>query len=935
MSIFLFDVSKLTTQSDLNTILPANGSGIKAPMVRCFRSIISIVLFLFLLSGCFRPVYAPLLPESPPKNSSSLISEVLMRIQLDYVNPEKTGMEVLLDGVLRELERHFVELRASSSQDPQGIRLKLWSSAWNYESGPHPLADFEDLNEILQRMHGEFLASTLTKDSSKLEQIMLRGLTQKLDPYTAVLPKELHREFRVSVDGSFAGVGLMVGFRENKLIVISPMVGSPAAKAGILPMDRIIRVDGEATEFLTLDEILFRLRGEKGSQVGLHILREGIPSPLEFILEREVIRVESVDVLDWEHADFQYRYLRIKNFQENTTEELKNKLGNAGEVNALILDLRNNPGGLLEQAVQVSDLFLESGKPIVSTRGRRISSKFRSKRLFRYSAWSEVPMLVLVNRGSASASEIVTAALQQNQRALVIGQKTFGKGTVQSLAELKDGSGLKLTIGDYLTPSGEWINETGIMPDVVLQPVIINEKRYRLFPLTEKTDSSGPIPLPFLYDEETDEERISKANDLNSENLRKDYFINVAEELATVLWQKGLSDRESIEGKIESLKKNQQEQIISRLSEHGVDWGMQAKALKAGTGHPEIQVSWSNDGQAWLDLPTEQMLSPGKISFLKILVHNPTPSPMERLKAEVHSSSKDLDGLEFPLGVIHPGNNLTRIFNLSIAPGSLASVESFDLKILDHEEQAISGLQTHLLFSSQPGPRFSFTAEMHDDGDWESQGNGDGRVDPGETHAIRIRLNNESGYVSSKTLLRLTRLSGTTRIPRGRIRMGELNPGKYHEETLLIQIPENAKITDRLKLEIRDQESSLPGIVYQWSLDKPLPSYKLQGPVLSSVKLVDESNPSSAEEYLLKAKISDQLGLKDMQVFVNGEKIEYLLFDPEKENQEVEVSIPAILEKSQNRIEVHVRDNDGIQSQRILNFWNWNGDEEVALSGSS
>tara|TARA_B100001113_G_scaffold131833_1_gene107820 strand:- start:602 stop:1099 length:498 start_codon:yes stop_codon:yes gene_type:complete len=165
--------------------------------------------------------------------------------------------------------------------------------------------------------------------------------------------------------------------------------------------------------------------------------------------------------------------------------------------------------------------------------------------------------------------------------------------------------------------------------------------------------------------------------------------------------------------------------------------------------------------------------------------------------------------------------------------------------------------------------------------------------------------------------------------------MGELNPGKYLEETLLIQIPEKAKITDRLKLEIRDQESSLPGIVYQWSLDKPLPSYKLQGPVLSSVKLVDESNPSSAEEYLLKAKISDQLGLKDMQVFVNGEKIEYLLFDPEKENQEVEVSIPATLEESQNRIEVHVRDNDGIQSQRILNYWNWNGDDDVALSGSS
>ena len=153
-----------------------------------------------------------------------------MRIQLDYVNLEKTGMEVLLDGVLRELERHFVELRASSSLDPQGIRLKLWSSDWNFESGPHPLADFEDLNEILQLMHGELLASTLTKDSSKLEQIMLRGLTQKLDPYTAVLPKELHREFRVSVDGSFAGVGLMVGFGENKLICLLYTSPSPRDK---------------------------------------------------------------------------------------------------------------------------------------------------------------------------------------------------------------------------------------------------------------------------------------------------------------------------------------------------------------------------------------------------------------------------------------------------------------------------------------------------------------------------------------------------------------------------------------------------------------------------------------------------------------------------------------------------------------------------------
>ena len=166
-----------------------------------------------------------------------------MRIQLDYANPEKKGMATLLEGVLRELERHFFELRTSSKQASSGVSLKLWTTNWKFESSPQPLDDFGDLNRILQTIHSELIRSPQNINPSKLEQILLRGLTQKLDPYTAVLPRELHREFRVSVDGSFAGVGLMVGFRKNQLIVISPMVGSPAARAGILPMDRIIRVE--------------------------------------------------------------------------------------------------------------------------------------------------------------------------------------------------------------------------------------------------------------------------------------------------------------------------------------------------------------------------------------------------------------------------------------------------------------------------------------------------------------------------------------------------------------------------------------------------------------------------------------------------------------------------------------------------------------------
>ncbi|MDP6464852.1 MAG: S41 family peptidase [SAR324 cluster bacterium] len=881
------------------------------------------------------PVYGPLAPVDRPRDSSSMVSEVLMRIQLDYANPEKKGMATLLEGVLRELERHFFELRTSSKQASSGVSLKLWTTNWKFESSPQPLDDFGDLNRILQTIHSELIRSPQDINPSKLEQILLRGLTQKLDPYTAVLPRELHREFRVSVDGSFAGVGLMVGFRKNQLIVISPMVGSPAARAGILPMDRIIRVDGEETEYLTLDEILFRLRGEKGTQVGLHITREGVSSPIEFILKREEIRVESVDVLDWKQNDFQYRYLRIKNFQDSTAEELKSKLGNAGSVNGLILDLRNNPGGLLEQAVQVSDLFLESGKTIVSTRGRRISSKFQSRRLFRFASWSEVPMVVLVNRGSASASEIVTAALQQNGRALIVGEKTFGKGTVQSLSELKDGSGLKMTIGDYLTPSGEWINETGIMPDVLLQPVIITENRYRLYPLMGNIDPSKPIKLPYLHQEETEEERISKAKNLTPKNLREDYFISVAEEMASLLWQNGLDDGEAIKGKIQSLRKEQQQKIISRLKQQEVNWDLIQADAASSNSHPEMSVSWSSDGTAWTDLPTDKILSPGNSSFLRVRVHNPSSFPMKRLKAEIRSESKALNGLELPLGMLLPGKMLIRIFNLSISPGSLASLEPFDLVILDHMQQERARLNTHLQFNSHPGPRFSFYAEEHDDGSWESQGNGDGIADPGETHAIRIRLHNYGSHVSGKTLLRLTRTSGQVRIPRGRVQLGLLKSGEKLEDTLLIQIPEELEAKGHLKLEIRDQDSSFPGLIYNWSLDRPLPSHDLQGPLMQSFTLLRDKNPSMQHKFMLKGKILDQMGLKDMQVFVNGQKIEYRLFNQEFQRHKVEVSIPLTLEKSRNRIEIHARDSDGILSQRILNWWKWVEKEAVSFNGNS
>ena len=194
-----------------------------------FYHIIVVILncfFFGFLSGCLSPTFGPLAPVEQPKVSSSLVSEVLMRIQLDYANPEKMGMDILIEGIFSELERNFAELRISSQQTDSEFSYKLWTTSWKYKSITKPLKNFSNLNAVLQTIHHKLILSPLDIQSSKLEQILLRGLTRQLDPYTAVLPRELHREFRVSVDGSFAGVGLMVGFRKNQLMVISPMVGS-------------------------------------------------------------------------------------------------------------------------------------------------------------------------------------------------------------------------------------------------------------------------------------------------------------------------------------------------------------------------------------------------------------------------------------------------------------------------------------------------------------------------------------------------------------------------------------------------------------------------------------------------------------------------------------------------------------------------------------
>lgn len=311
-------------------------------------------------------------------------------------------------------------------------------------------------------------------DTKKLIYGGIKGMLKELDPHTNFLPPDIYKEFESETSGEFGGLGIEITLQKGILTIISPIEDTPAWKAGLKAGDKIVEVNGESTKGLSLVEAAQKMKGKKGSKVTLGIFRDGFDRPKDFTIERGVVKIRSVKYTDMEEG---YAYVRLTSFIENTYSDLKSaidkhlkkysdkktKLGMRG----LIIDLRRNPGGLLDQAVKISDLFLEEGV-IVSTIGRNQKEK-ETLYAKKPGTINDVPIVILVDEYSASASEILSGALQDNKRALVMGKRSFGKGSVQSVVKLGDGSGLKLTVARYYTPSGRSIQAEGISPDVVIE----------------------------------------------------------------------------------------------------------------------------------------------------------------------------------------------------------------------------------------------------------------------------------------------------------------------------------------------------------------------------------------------------------------------------------------------------------------------------------
>ncbi len=346
-----------------------------------------------------------------------------------------------------------------------------------------PLEQLRTFTDVFMRVKRKYVEEV---SDEQLLEYAIRGMLNGLDPHSAYLDKEQFNELRIGTSGEFGGLGIEVGMEDGFVKVVSPIDDTPAQRAGVKSGDLIIRLDDEPVKGMTLGDAVKVMRGKPGSEIKLTIVREGEDKPLKIVLKRAVIQVSSVKQ---RLLDPGFGYVRISHFQTRTTQNLidsvkKLKKENKGELKGLVLDLRNNPGGVLNAAVGVSDAFLEEGL-VVYTDGREDESKLR------YNANSGdvingVPLIVLVNGGSASASEIVAGALQDHNRALIMGSRSFGKGSVQTIQDLANGGAVKLTTARYFTPAGRSIQAEGIEPDINIGDVRLVKKDSNEFePISE------------------------------------------------------------------------------------------------------------------------------------------------------------------------------------------------------------------------------------------------------------------------------------------------------------------------------------------------------------------------------------------------------------------------------------------------------------------
>lgn len=701
--------------------------------------------------------------------SVKIAEDALKHVNKFYLDKSKIDHAKMLEKGVSSLETFLDDVLVEFPQDRGSVfAVHVKEKAKKFKEKESP--SLNDVTSTLGQVVSFVLSNTGTEDRTvkNIEYSISDSMLKVLDPHSAMIPPDIYREFLIDTEGSFGGLGIVVGIRDGQLTVISPIEGTPAYRSGIKPKDQIVQIENESTINMPLLEAVGKLRGKKGTGVNLLISRKNFSKPRKFSIVRDTIKIESVEGFDLENDIL---YLRIRNFQKNTSSDLKKEISSRSyPINGIILDLRGNPGGLLSEAEKVADLFLSSGT-IMTTKARDYSKTYR--------ATAKRPeykgkVIVLVDQGSASASEIVAGALKNNKRALVLGKRSFGKGSVQKVFEFEDGAALKLTIAKYLTPGNISIQDSGITPDILLQGSVITEDKVVYNPLPEKRENGeegADLPIPeftikyideSLAPQEEDEEEpqpdesLTKAQKL--ERLKNDFYVKLSSGMLLA------ESREQMYSTAADFSNAQLEEIRARIENTGIDWSAgETKKLSVS-----VQT-----------VPLKTVFRAGEESFLEIKVTNSGPDPIYRLSAVTDCENRIYSDGELLFGKLLPGQSKNSRVRFSVPRWVTTREDSIKLIFTSSENKTFTEESLLVKTVADERPVYSHNHEVVDDGRFGSKGNGNGLAELEETIVLNIKLKNTGDGTSEKTVATLKNLSGDdVFLEKGRVELENFRPGE-------------------------------------------------------------------------------------------------------------------------------------------------------------
>ena len=874
-----------------------------------------------LLSGCLPGLSGPELPEEPEPSQTPLLGEVLMRIQLDYLELGRLDFSELQEAALLALEREIAEVRVVTPQSKsESQRILFRESTLVKLDSPLSLREmYEGLQSLILKLHEKLPEY----QSTELELIALSAIMSSLDPHSVVLPPSSYAEFNENTRGRFAGVGIVIGIRDKQLTIISLMEGGPAERAGLRIGDQVKEIDGESTKKMSLSAIMQGLRGEIGSRMDLTVERSG--KKITYELQREDIQISSSDSVDLRFDDgIPVRYIRLKLFQEDTSTDLEKQLDNLDSVAGLILDLRGNPGGLLQEAVRVSDLFLPPEKRIVSTQTNTDLTSYDSHQLLSSPKIQNIPIVVLVNGQSASASEIVSAALKVNNRAIVVGEQTFGKGSVQSIWGMPGNFGLKMTIARYLTPDNLSIQDVGVQPDLQLDPLYLSENDIHLRSLQQESKAENYI-LHYMRDSEDEETDMDKP--LSAAEIENDDYVRIAVRLL----REHLPYQETMKATLARshamLQAQAEKEVVSEILQQAkLDWTLSSPSP---TELPELQISFEQE----IDLGVWQGITPpfapDRKLRIKVQLENKGSMPMERVLVVSESSIDWLDDIEFPFGKLEGGEKGLWVREIDVDQQENPSWLPLDFLVLEGEDQEL--LRKEFLWSVVPDalPTFSMGFQIIDNGSAGSVGNGDGIPQSGETLALKVNLEMQDPQELEEVVLRIGSSEDGLIWLQDRVEWKSLKDGQSYEENLLVRIPQGIEQLGRWQVALFVPRVDQALWNYHW-MGKIGPEARVEPPVLQTNFIRDDLPILTRDEELIwNIDLSDDNGLEDLQCFVNGKKLNY--FSLNNKRSEALVWNSPLLE-GKNLIELVARDSLGAS---IRHQWHvWRDDREQNSTGT-